>query len=137
MLRSRKTFLTSPHSVKTSEEVLLLLKERLFNYDIEYLCVVEEKHEDGTPHLHVVFKTQKQPKVSFTELEKIFGKHVNVQTTRNEFDALSYLNKSGTPLTHDGNSFAELLELKALKQNISSTISRALIDGYYSINFNE
>ena len=75
MLRSRKHFLTCSKSTKNPKIALENYVKRMTRYTIEYAVIVEEQHLDGTPHLHLVGRTVKQPKVSFEDLEKIFGKH--------------------------------------------------------------
>jgi len=128
MLRSRKHFLTSPHSVKKAKDVLDEYSTLMSKYTVEYAACVEEAHEDGTPHLHLVAKTSKQPKVSFKDLEKVFGKHVNVQTVRNEHDSLSYINKSGTPVTFNNVPIEELISSTTGGRGITTTIAKALIE---------
>lgn len=58
------------------------------------ICV--EAHQDGSPHLHAVFRTQKRVKTSGTSsLWDWNGQHPNIQVPRKIKDVLEYLSKTG------------------------------------------
>ncbi len=128
MLRSRNHFLTSPHSVRTVQEVFDDYVKKMERYTIEYLAVVEEKHKDGTPHIHLVGKTSKQPNVVFSEIDKIFGKHPNVQIVRDQKKTLSYVNKYGTPVTYNNVPMQTLIENVSGNIGISTLVATELLE---------
>lgn len=66
---------------------------KLFGDKYDYSVVAEEKHKDGTPHIHAVFHLKEQMKISFKFLDQITGKRGNYQAARDIGKAMLYIIK--------------------------------------------
>lgn len=76
-------------------------RDALLRFEPEYYKVVEEKHKDGTPHLHAVIKFKNKYSKSF--IIKYFKekypndyKRIDVQIVRSIQKSLEYLSKEDT-----------------------------------------
>lgn len=59
------------------------LKEMVKDHEPEILLVAEEKHADGTPHLHCVVKTGKKMNIRDKNYwDEVAGKHGNYENIK-------------------------------------------------------
>ncbi|KAK8575146.1 hypothetical protein V6N13_033619 [Hibiscus sabdariffa] len=94
-------FLTWPKCSVPKESALEQLKALVLPTNIVYLRVCEDKHQDGSPHLHAL--VQFQEKYRCTNFRKFDLKHStnsrsfheNVETERSASDAKTYIEKDG------------------------------------------
>lgn len=99
-LQCRNFFLTYP---KTPVH---LMKEDFIEYltnlcpDYSYMCVAKEKHQDDTPHFHVLLMLQSKKHIRsarYFDMEHGWDTspiHCNIQAARNVDDVLAYINKT-------------------------------------------
>lgn len=52
-MKGKRFFITYPHCMMTKERALEIMRER-FGENIKEIVICEEKHDDDTPHLHVL-----------------------------------------------------------------------------------
>jgi len=91
-VQSKSFSLTYPQSAGLSKEELLehLKKEK----NVEYICVSEEQHEDGQPHLHVHIKYSKRKDIKNQKHYDLKEKHPNIQATQDDEDWNKYVKKT-------------------------------------------
>lgn len=124
-LQSRKFFLTFPQCAVTKEQAQERLVSR-FPDQMEWFIIGEEKHADGTPHLHLAlcFKEKMQvTKVDYFDF--IGGKHGNYQTMRSQRKCVEYVIKGGI-YASNGIDVDAVLKKKASK---SATVALMLKEG--------
>jgi hypothetical protein len=101
---ARSIFLTYPKCTLRKEELGLLLKEKFNSKKLElsYLCVAEEKHKDGSSHLHAMaLTTGKKIEARTASFMDFQGFHPNISVVKNAYAAYQYLHKE------DKNPFEE------------------------------
>lgn len=90
-LNAKSVFLTYPQCNLSKQD----LKEALVDMKLPiFACAIaQERHEDGSPHLHCLLVFNK--KVDFSDARKfdVNGFHPNIQATRNQQASLMYLCK--------------------------------------------
>jgi len=108
-INARNWFLTYPKCNATKEEVIENIKEFSKKAPIRGAIVAQEKHKDGTDHLHAVIQFTDAYR---TRLASVFdvltagekhteGKHGNYQSARNLQAVIDYVHKSDpAPLTY-------------------------------------
>lgn len=101
-LNCKNLFLTWPKNDCDPAQVCQNLINHFGVDKMSYVCVSQEDHEDGTPHLHaLVCLKQKCDITSATNLDKIGGgKHGNYQSARNVIQVHDYVKKGGTFIEH-------------------------------------
>lgn len=90
-INARHFFLTYPRCTVARDRVLEVLKGRL---DLSYCLVVIEKHEDGTPHVHVLLSVLNAIDVyrqDFFDIDNFHGKYESAKKTD---DVRAYILKS-------------------------------------------
>lgn len=98
----KQLFITFPKSTvsKTS------FRDKLLRFDPHYYKIVEEKHQDGTPHLHAIIKFKNKYSISyilkyFKEQYPNDYKRIDVEPIRSISNAVTYLSKEDpSPLEH-------------------------------------
>lgn len=110
-IHAKSLFLTYPQCQASKEEVQRNLQES-FKGHLQWYLIAEEKHEDGSPHVHIGLETKEQ--MNYTDqakLDKLVvssshpeGKHGNYQAMRNKRNTVIYLTnpynkKTGTYLS--------------------------------------
>jgi len=123
-INAKNLFLTWPKNDSDSADVMNKIVEQFTMEAISYVCVSEEKHEDGTPHLHAVvcLKDKTDIKDAIPILDRIGGKHGNYQTARKVLDVIKYVKKGG--------AFVEKGECPESKtEKITSLVAKALQNG--------
>lgn len=95
-LNAKNLFLTWPRN-NVSSGVILNRCMDLFGADnVSYICVAEEEHQDGTPHLHAVVCLKKPCDIrDVARLDSVGGKHGNYQSARKVKDVYEYVRKGG------------------------------------------
>lgn len=70
--------------------------------------MVQEAHEDGTPHMHAYVSLTKEYRCRGEHSAlRINGQYPNVQSVKNKFKWLTYLKKSDTEPLEYGMSLSE------------------------------
>lgn len=87
-------FCTFPQCSMPMNEVMSRITQ-LFGDNFDYGVVSEEKHQDGSPHIHTAFHLKQQMKVSHSFLDQITGKRGNYQAARDIGAAMTYVIKDG------------------------------------------
>lgn len=87
----RRAFLTYPRSTVVFEEYRQWLCSK---YDVRWLRIAREKHEDGTDHFHVAVEFAGTIRAGLRAFD-YGGRHPNVQGTRNWNAVKQYLAKDG------------------------------------------
>lgn len=93
---ARSIFLTYPKCTLRKEELGLLIKEKFLSKKLElsYLGVAEEKHKDGSSHLHAMaLTTGKRIEARLSSFMDFQGFHPNVSVIKNLYGAYQYLRK--------------------------------------------
>ncbi len=90
----QKYFITFPKSTVSKLAFLNILKE----LHLDYYIICEEKHQDGTPHLHVLtwFHTKKTKATLLKYLRRKFPddyKRIHLSSIRNLPAAIDYCKK--------------------------------------------
>lgn len=93
-LNCQNVMLTYPHSMM-SKDILLYELKRKFPFIDEYL-IAEEKHEDGTPHLHAFFHSSKKLDIKTARALDIRGEHGNYQNPDSKVAWIAYCLKEDT-----------------------------------------
>ncbi len=91
-VQAKKYFLTFPQCTVGKQ---LALTRLLFKYPkAKWIIVAEEKHKDGTPHLHVAFWLSSTVRSSRSDQwDFIAGKHGNYQVMRDPYRVVKYVTK--------------------------------------------
>ena len=76
----------------------------LFGANLLWCCVSAEEHQDGTPHLHAVWKLKKRRSFSgaggMAKLDALTGKHGDYRKAEKLWAALGYVAKKGEYTTY-------------------------------------
>lgn len=97
----KQLFITFPKSTVDKS----IFRDSLLVFDPDYYKIVEEKHQDGSPHLHAVLRLKKKLTKSkvLKKLKESYPedyKRIDVQSVRSIKHALAYLSKEDpNPLT--------------------------------------
>lgn len=95
-LNAKNLFLTWPRNNVDSATVLNKVVELFGADNVNYVCVSEEEHKDGSPHLHAVVCLKKPCDIrDVTKLDAVANKHGNYQSTRSVKDVYNYVRKGG------------------------------------------
>ncbi len=100
----KQVFITFPKSNVDKST----FRDSLLRFEPEYYKVCEEKHKDGTPHLHAVIKFKNKYSKSFIleHYKKKYPddfKRIDVENVRSIKKALAYLSKEDTAPLESGN----------------------------------
>lgn len=115
-LDGKAFFLTYPKCDLTRERALELLKAKLVSHNIVHYCIAQEKHEDGSPHLHCLIILEKKKSVHGDKYFDLEQYHGNYQTARNRVKVFDYITKADpTVLT---NMDAESLRIKSASREL-------------------
>lgn len=99
----KQLFITFPHSTVDKVE----FRDTLLRFDPSYYKVCEEKHKDGTPHLHAVIKFKNKFSKSFVVkyFKTIYPdeyKRIDVKPVRSIKKSIEYLSKEDTQPLESG-----------------------------------
>lgn len=100
-LQGTRFFLTFPQCDKSPDEAQQALKD-LLKDKYKSSIVAQEKHEDGSPHLHIYVEVLKRMNISNAAYwDVVGGKHGNYQAVRNADAVKRYVTKE-SPGVNDG-----------------------------------
>ena len=99
-LNGRNLFLTYPKNDGKKEELLAMLLEKLKTYDIQYIIVAEEAHEDGEPHLHSFVSLAKRVCFKRPDCLDFNGKHGDYALAKSCEHSIDYVKKDGNFLEY-------------------------------------
>lgn len=98
--RATSVFCTWPQCATPKEQVLANILKR-WGENVLFAVVSEEKHKDGTPHLHAVVKFKKQISSSNARFaDDLSGSHGKYESAKNIKKVLRYVMKDGCYLVH-------------------------------------
>lgn len=93
-LQARRFFLTFPQCATTKETAIDNAHSLL--PDINWIVVCEEKHQDGSPHLHVALELKEKKHIRDPNFfDPIGGQHGNYQAMKNKAKCIEYVIKAG------------------------------------------
>lgn len=90
----KQLFLTFPHSTCDKQQ----FRDDLLRFEPDYYKVCEEKHKDGTPHLHAIVRFKSKYSKAFVlrhfkELYPNDYKRIDIKPVRSIKNAIQYLSK--------------------------------------------
>ena len=93
-LQAKNWLLTFPQCDTKKQEAERSIKEKWNKEELNYAIIAEEKHEDGSPHLHILLSFKEK---FITRDRHVFdfiaGKHGSYETVRSIRDAIRYVKK--------------------------------------------
>lgn len=99
-LQAKNWLLTFPQCVIKKEEVKENLLKKWKEQDFTFAIIAEEKHKDGTPHLHLLLSYKDKLITRDRHLfDFLVGKHGSYETVRSIKDAVRYVMKENNYLT--------------------------------------
>lgn len=122
-INCKNMFLTYPKNDSDPADIMNKLVERFGMENISYVCVSEEKHKSGEPHLHatVCLKEKVDIKEGTKFLEEIGGKNGNYASVKHLHENIAYVKKGG--------NFVEAGECPQKPDKISKRVADALRSG--------
>lgn len=135
-LQGKCLYLTYPQCSTKKEELL----ENARNYlDLVAYCIAEEKHADGSPHLHAVLELRGtayfKGKTGLALLDSLVisaahpkGKHGNYQTVKHLKECLRYITKENAHI-HEGFDLRSLNQHSAVKTSKHDEVAKKLMEG--------
>lgn len=100
-------FLTYPQCDLTKETLLVRLHAL---FEIKEYVVAEEKHADGSPHLHAFLKLCRKINRTTPDFADVDGFHPNIQAPRSVKAVIEYVRKDANYLASEG--IAKLISKK-------------------------
>lgn len=122
-LNAKNLFLTWPKNNVDSGTILNRCMDLFGPDNVSYICVAEEEHADGTPHLHAVICLKTACDIrNVAKIDAVGEKHGNYQSARNVKDVYEYVRKGG-------NFVEKGVPPKICIQKITETIAQSLRSG--------
>lgn len=112
-LRGKGWFLTYPQCPLVKEEVLTMLQTNFSKQTIVEYVIAQEKHKDGSPHVHAFIKFDKQ--VRFSKKFDILGYHGNYQIAKSWKSVKDYVRKDGDYISNINLEAIEKKQAKKIK----------------------
>lgn len=127
-LHAKNLFLTYPKCQMTKEQILEGLLA--FPKAISWAVIVQELHQDGTPHIHIALSFLKKEDITTpNDLDMIGRKHGNYQGTRNVTAVIQYICKHDKqPLLHGDPPMGQKRE-RSQQVNKGDSVTKMLIEG--------
>jgi len=98
--QAKSLYATYPQCAAKKEDVLQKIVDK-WSPNVSFAVVAEEKHQDGSPHLHVLVKFRSQISSSCaTFADFLTGSHGNYQSARNISHVWKYVTKDGCYVVH-------------------------------------
>lgn len=98
--QAKSLYCTYPQCAAKKEDVLQKIVDK-WSPNVVFAVVAEEKHQDGSPHLHVLVKFRSQiSSSSATFADFLTGSHGNYQSARNISHVWKYVTKDGCYAVH-------------------------------------
>lgn len=123
-LKAKRYILTFPQNATTKETVTERLLAK-WPSDLEWSIVAEEKHEDGTPHLHAIVVFKEQKNITMDAFDFLAEKHGNYQPVKHLAKAVEYVTKDKAFLCHN----IDPETILAKKGQKTAIIAKKLKDG--------
>ena len=118
-------FCTWPKCPLLKEEVLKILDTR---FSIKEYVICEEKHEDGSPHLHAFLKMKK--KISFrSDLFDIEGYHGHYEVAKSWKAVIAYVSKEENYISNIDIKAAKEHKSKMCKEDLLRDVDELLDEG--------
>lgn len=92
-LHAKNVFITFPRTPAACSKTALAAHLQLLQPKPAYYCVAEERHEDGTPHLHALIGYDTRVNLKRVEHYDFMGRHPNIGACRNPRASWKYLHK--------------------------------------------
>lgn len=125
-IRSKLILLTYPQCTMTKEQAMNNITSYNWGNNKPRFIVAEERHQDGTPHLHVLLSfAQKFSTKKVSMFDFIGNKHPNIQSQKS-------LQKSVEYVTKDGNYIADGIQVNNQKKSttkLSSQVAELIQSG--------
>lgn len=101
-LNCKNLFLTWPKNATPPPDVMGAILDRFGLDNISYICVSQEEHKDGDPHIHALVCLKEKCDIkNATDLNICAGgKQGNYQSTRKVKDVYKYVRKGGNFVEH-------------------------------------
>ena len=129
-ITAKKAFFTWPQCPVTKEECLKQLYELLSHWELLKYRICEEKHQDGSPHLHAYVQCLRKISTTIPTFVDLVWEgvtyHGNYQSCRNPHAVKQYCQKGDNPNfidNLDDNMFTDLIEI-AKKHGTKRAISQ-------------
>lgn len=90
--RGKRFFLTYPRCNLAKEDLLSEL-QKSNNFSIQDWCIAEEKHQDGTPHLHAYLHLATALDTRNQRIFDVLNFHPNIQAVRSIAAVVKYIRK--------------------------------------------
>ncbi|ADN93260.1 replication associated protein [Digitaria didactyla striate mosaic virus] len=139
-VRSQHVFLTYPRCPIPPKDAGSFLKKLCKRYNIQYMYIAQELHQDGEPHLHAFLQFDKVFRTTSAKYFDFFEFHPNIQAARNPEKTLEYCQKNPADFYEDGvfvkpkasrkRKLASFTRDKKMKQIMANATSR---DEYLSM----
>lgn len=111
-INAKRFFLTYPKCTLSKEELRDELEKM---HSIDHYIISEEKHEDGTPHLHAYIQFTKKLNIKDANHFNIKNFHPNTQAVKDKVSCIRYVKKDGNyieNLTYDFNDPHDFIKRK-------------------------
>lgn len=101
-LNCKNIFATYPQNATDPSDCMAALLDKFGVDNVSYICVSQEEHKSGDPHLHALICLKEKCDIkSCTELDACApGPHGNYQGTRKVKDVHNYVKKGGKFVEH-------------------------------------
>lgn len=125
-MQAKQLLLTWPQNSKSKKDVLDGIKTFI---PYEWACVSEEKHKDGSPHLHAVIKAKERKRWPHVNLDKIGGKHGNYKGTTSLYNSLKYIIKDEDFIADGIDPVKYLEEIEKHKSHKADEVAGMVTEG--------
>jgi len=119
-INAKSVFLTYPQCDLTNQFLMNHLAS--LKYECDYIITCEEKHADGSPHMHAVLKFKKKVDIRNEAFFDISGFHPNIQTTKNINASINYCKKDKC-----------FLEEGSLQEHVNALAAKGQIPEYTDV----
>ncbi len=93
--QAKNIFLTYSRCLETPQSLIDFLRDKLETRNPVYICVAEEEHEDGIPHLHAFISLSKKLDTANPRYFDAGDYHPNIQSSNFPKENLDYVQKDG------------------------------------------
>lgn len=125
-LAGKKFFFTFPQCAAEKEDIWQRATT-MWGADLEYMVIAKELHQDGNPHIHMVFGfVRKRQFTSPTCGDFLTNQHGNYQTCKNLRKALMYITKADLNFLEKGIVVQEVIAKHGTK---AAAVAKMLLDG--------
>lgn len=94
-IKAKNLFLTYPRCLETPLSLIEFLREKLSSRNPLYICVAEEEHEDGVPHLHAFVSLEKTLDTQNCRYFDAGDYHGSYEGAKHPRECLDYVTKEG------------------------------------------